>query len=716
MLLHYRVIAKLGQGGMGAVYKAEDQRLGRLVAIKQLAEIGIGDRTIARKRLVQEARAASLLNHPHLVTIYAIEEADHGAFIVMEYVDGESLAQLIARGPLSAGRASAIGMEVADALACAHRAGIIHRDIKPANIMVTARGAKVLDFGVAKSTTPSSQSIDQLTSPGALVGTLPYMSPEQLQGGPLDGRSDVFSLGSVLYEATTGRRAFPGTDLAALVEQITAREPVWPRALVPALPPAFESVVMHALAKSPARRFAGAAELVLALRGCIHADASTVEVSAVPAPPPARAQLSSVAVLSFVDLSVAKDQAYLCDGIAEEIVTALTQVEGLRVSARSSSMHVKASSSDARTVAMRLGVDAVLEGAVRKAGDRLRVTVQLVDAADGYQRWSQRFDGALGDVFAIQDDIAAGVATALRGITTSGVQRALRKRETTPEAYEHFLRGRRFMRMQTDASWPGCRKELERAIELDPDYAPAYAMLAQLNAWGAEWSSGGETARDAADRASQRAIELGPDLAESRVARGVVYSMRREYEAAAREFRAAIALEPRSFDAHYLYARTCFQMQLNEESLALFRRAAELQPEDFQSPMLAELPLLRLGRPAEAVEAQREGLRRAERLLELDPDNVRALSLGACALHAIGEDERALAWGARAVALAADDVAANINVGCLFARMGRKEEALAVLEKVFGRGVGKRDWVDHDPDYDSLRDDPRFQEMIAKLT
>jgi non-specific serine/threonine protein kinase len=709
--LHYRVLEKLGEGGMGAVYKAEDQRLERTVAIKRVARRAAVDDE-ARLRLLREARAASGLSHPNIVTIFAIEEDDEGAFIVMEYLEGETLATRIARGPIEPSSVVAIGIEIADALACAHAAGLVHRDVKPANVILTLRGpAKVLDFGIAKSERRDHSDGGAVTAPGMVVGTGPYMSPEQLRGQRLDGRSDLFALGAVLYEAATGARAFPGNDLATIVAQVMTLDPVPPRVLVPSLHEPLEAIVLRALAKEPARRFASATEMAAALRDVARQKTSReAHSSQTPAVAP-----SSIAVLSFLDLSAAHDQGYLCDGIAEEILTALTHVAGLRVAARSSSFAFKPDGADARAVGARLGVDAVLEGAVRKAGDRLRVTVQLVDVAGGYQRWAHRFDGAVADVFAIQDEIAASVATQLRGFLSTLSQNALRRPGTTPAAYECFLRGRKLVRGVTQTSMQRAESELRRAVELDPSYAPAYAALAQLHAWLAEWYGGGERVAEAADRASERAVELGPHLAESHVARGVVLAMRRDYASAEQEYQEALRINPQSFDAFYYYARVCFQTGKDEQAAELFRRGGEVQVEDFQCPILRVMPLKRLGRPEEAEASGREGIRRAERLLEIDPNDARALSLGGTHLASTGDTKRALEWMRRALAVAPDDPSVHFNAACLFLRLGEQEAAFASLEKSLGRGFGKRDWVDHDPDFDSVRDDPRFKALLTKI-
>jgi tetratricopeptide (TPR) repeat protein len=342
------------------------------------------------------------------------------------------------------------------------------------------------------------------------------------------------------------------------------------------------------------------------------------------------------------------------------------------------------------------------------------VTVQLVEVAGGSPRWSHRFDGTLDQVFEIQDEIATSVATALRGMLSTEERDALRRPGTRAEAYEHFLRGRLLLRAVTRTSSDAAEREFRQAIEIDPSYAPAYAGMAQVHSWRAEWMAGGATEQEAADRASQRALELGPELAESHVARGDVLSIGGDYAGAERAYREAIRLNPGSFDAHYRCARAYFGWGKLEEAVALYRRGAEIQPEDFQCPLLAELPLRRLGRLDEAIAINREGLRRVVRQLALDPNDSRALSLGASSL-AEEDPAKALEWVARAVVLAPDEPSVTVNAACMYARMGKKEEALSLLSESFGRGFGKRDWVENDPDYDSLRDDPRFQALMAKL-
>jgi len=426
--------------------------------------------------------------------------------------------------------------------------------------------------------------------------------------------------------------------------------------------------------------------------------------------------ISAIAVLPFADMSPDRNQDYLCEGLAEELINALTHVDGLRVAARTASFQFRAAGADVREVGRHLGVGTLLEGSGRKAGDRLRVTVQLIEVATGYHRWSQRFDRMLDDVFAIQDEIAESVATSLRGgVLTGREKQALLRPQTGVGAYEYYLRGRQHLPRLTRPHLETSGGMFERAIELDAGYGPAWAGLAMVHATLYEWYGATEDDLVTAERASQRALALAPELAEAHVARGCALSLSRRYEEAAREFEDAIRLNPNLFDAYYYFARTSFACGEVERSAELFRKAADVRQEDFQSSMLLGQSLRMLGRHDEGRDASREGLRRAEHVLVLNPVDGRALSMGAVHLLEDGQTARALEWSQRALELYPDDMGTLVNGACLRARLGLKEEALELLERSFARGWGKRDWVEHDPDYDIMRDDPRFKRLLAKL-
>lgn len=440
----------------------------------------------------------------------------------------------------------------------------------------------------------------------------------------------------------------------------------------------------------------------------------TPEPAALPSSPaPA---ISAVAVLPFLDISPARDQDYLCEGLAEEVINALTQIDGLRVVARSISFQFRGTGGDVREIGRHLRISTLLEGSVRKEGQRLRVTVQLVDVSTGYQHWSQRFDRHLDDVFAIQDDIAESVATRVRrGLITSEEKQRLVRPQTSAAAYEYYFRGRQHLPRMTRPDLERSAALFQQAIDVDPRYGPAFAGLAMVHATLYEWFGASDEDLARAERASQQALKTAPGLAEAHVARGCALALSRRYDEASEAFEQAIALNPHFFEAYYYFARTAFASGKIAQSADLFRKASDVNQDDFQSPCLLRQSLQMLGRSEEAAIAAREGIRRAERILTLNPVDGRALSIGSVALFADGQRMRAFEWSDRSLELYPDDTSVLVNAACLRARAGDKERALDLLERIFGRGWGKRDWVEHDPDYDSVRDDPRFERLLQKL-
>ena len=426
---------------------------------------------------------------------------------------------------------------------------------------------------------------------------------------------------------------------------------------------------------------------------------------------------STIAVLPFKDLSPDHDQDYFCEGLAEELIDALTHVDGLRVAARSASFALRDAPQDLPSIGRRLGVDAVVDGSVRKAGERLRITVQLIDVASGFHKWSQRFERELADVFAIQDEIAETVATILRGATLSGRERqGLRSTHTAVTTYEHYLRGRQGQRSMRKPELEHSREMFERAIALDASYAPAWAELTMVHAVLYEWWGASAHDLQQTERTSQIALELAPELADAHVARGFALVLHRRHEEAQVHFETAIRINPNLFEAYYYYARSSFARGEVRRSAELFARAAQVRVEDVQSPALLAQSLRMLGREDEAHAAAHESALRTVRALALNPLDVRALSLGSLSLYEDEQVELAMDCSQRSLSLFPEDSGVLINAACLRLRMGLKEEALQILERVFGRGWGKRDWVDHDPDYDPLRADPRFQRLLEKLS
>jgi serine/threonine protein kinase/tetratricopeptide (TPR) repeat protein len=593
----YELGPLLGAGGMGEVYRARDVRLGRLVAIKVLRPESASSRE-RLARFEQEARTASALNHPNVITIYDIGQVDETRYIAMEFVEGRTLRDLLENGPLPASRIVEYGTQMAEALAKAHAAGIVHRDLKPENVMVTPDGlVKVLDFGLAKLTRAEPVSTDgptAHTAAGILLGTVQYMSPEQARSPSVDHRSDQFAVGLILYEMATGRRAFPRDSVGGTIGAILYEDPE-PVALInPTLPEGLQRVIATCLRKQPHERFATTGDLARALAalrvrpGTFESRLDTV-VMAETAPVP---QQASVAVLPFVDMSPQKDQEYFCDGMAEELINALSQIPGLRVVSRTSSFQFKGRADDARTIGQRLGVRTLLEGSVRTAGERMRIGARLTNAADGYQVWASQYDRELKDVFAVQEEIAGSILAALR-VTLGAADAAplVAPQTGAPEVYKLYLKGRHEWNKRTEDGLLRSLEYFQEAIDRDPGYARAHAGLADsyalLGVYGIRPPSEVmPKARATAVRALEEAVDVAPGgkadagLAAVHTTLGCVKAVYDwSWAEAERHFRQAIALDPRYPTAHQWYAMNFLvPMRRFEEAASEIRLAQDSDP------------------------------------------------------------------------------------------------------------------------------------------
>lgn len=696
---HFKLLEKLGKGGMGIVYLAEDIKLKREVAIKFLPHHISADKE-ELKRFEIEAQAAASLNHPNITTIFSIEEVGENVFIVMEYINGEELKDKIKTSPIPTDEGINIAIQIAEGLEAAHKKGIVHRDIKSGNIMINNDGkVKIMDFGLAKIGKGA-----HVTKIGSTIGTIAYMSPEQTRAEELDQRTDIWSFGVVLYEILTRQLPFKADYDQAVIYSILNENVENILTTHNNIPMGFDAILNKLLAKKREERYQKMSEVISDLNNLAGKNRKDSENLVIDS-------RSSIAVLPFSNISADPEQEYFCDGISEEIINALAQVNNLRVIARTSAFSFKGKNLDVREIGKTLDVKTLLEGSVRKAGNRLRIITQLVKVSDGSHLWSNRYDRVLEDVFSIQEDIAKNVATSLKGFLTSEEEEVIRRPETIIEAYEYFLKGRQlFHNLLLDEA----KNMFMQAIDLDSNYAPAYAGLADVHSWHYEWEGGKDTDLLAAERNSLKALALAPNLSESHSSRGFVLSLGERYDKAEQEFNEAIRLNANSFDAYYLYGRASFARGQIEKSAELFLKASEVRKEDFQSMVLASQSLRMLGKD-EKKEILREGINRARKQLELNPNDRRVLSLGSTDLFELGERKEAFEWINKALKLYPEDSGVLINGVCLYAKDGNKEKALDLLELAVRKGFGKRDWIEHDPDYDSLKNEPRFQALLSKL-
>ena len=651
--------------------------------------------------MVNEARSAASLRHPNICTIYDIEDAPDGqTFISMAYLEGRSLRDRIHEGRLSVDESIRIAAQVAEGLREAHAHGVVHRDIKSANILLTDRNeAVILDFGLAKL--PASGSVTETDS---FSGTVAYASPEQIRGDRVDHRTDLWSLGVVWYEMLTGALPFVGETMASSIHAVLETTPPSLRSLRADVPTGVERIVSRLMQKHVAQRMPDAATLLDEIRA-LAGGAST-----------APSKTPSIAVLPFANMSNDPEQTYFCDGIAEDIINDLTRIEGLRVAARTTSFAHRATSVDIREIGAQIGVDSVLEGSVRKAGNRLRITAQLIDVSNGYHIWSERWDRELADVFAIQDEIARATTAALRVKLTPRDEKVLANRGTNDlQAYDLFLQGRR----RIYEGQRGLRESvlfLKAAVERDPNFARAHAMLAMAGVFIAQFF-----AKEAEDmitpsrEAADRALELDPNLPEAHTAKAYLLALMGQLEEAERGYRKALELNPDLYEARYFYGRLLFPQKRWSELIEQWERALEIDPEEYQCSCLVVAVYRDLGWTAEQ---RRPALERAKQRVAAfvvrHPESPRAYYLGSGILFELGERDEGMKYVARALSVDPADPGVHYNVACTLAIAGERDRALHHIERAIDLGFVGMNWLSNDPDLISLRDEPRFKAAIAR--
>jgi len=781
---HYRIIVKLGAGGMGVVYKAEDTRLHRFVALKFLPD-NLAQDSLALERFRREARAASALNHPSICTIYDVGEQDGRAFIAMEFIDGEMLRHHIRGKPLPLNELQKLGIQVAEALDAAHSEGIIHRDIKPANIFVTRRGqAKVVDFGLAKlvpkgiaraDTDLAGEVADSTSIVGIISGTPSYMSPEQVRGDNLDSRTDIFSLGLVLYEMATGRQAFSGSTGGIIIEAVLTRSPVPVRNINPNIPPKLEEIINKALHKDREQRHQHAADILRELQelersvdstwrgakeatgsgpispaiqphstGDTQARSPTTQTASLRTPRVSKT-IDSLAVLPFENAGRDPEHEYLSDGIAGSLINILATIPKLRVMAQSTVFRYKGRAIDPQEVGRELNVRAVLTGRIMQSGGSLRIGAELVDVPTGSRLWGSQYDRKPGDIFAVQDDIAKEISENLRLSLTRAEKKRLTKRQTDdPEAYRLYLKGRHHWNQWTEEGFYRAIEYFQLAVDKDPIYALAYTGLADsyvLLGWNSYLPP--KEAFPKGKLAALAALRLDPDLGEAHTPLAAVLWLHDwQWLEAQAEFKRSIALSPAHPTANHWYAECLMTMGHHAEAIAAMKKSQELDP-------LSLIISVAIGWAFYHARRYDDAIDQLHRTVELDPNYPVTRWILGLLLRRMGRFESAITEGEKGVGLSGGSPLMNAALAQTLATAGRKEQAIRILTELsklperkyvapyffagIHVGLGDPDrameclqqayeehshWLIYlhiDPGMDSLRSNPRFQDLLRRV-
>jgi serine/threonine protein kinase len=740
-LSHYRITEKLGAGGMGEVYKARDERLGRDVAVKVLRKDLATDAERLR-RFEQEARAASALNHPNIITIHDIGKHEGTPYIAMEFVEGKTLRELVSEGPLHTDKLHRFGTQIAEGLAKAHSAGIIHRDLKPENLMVTSDGyVKILDFGLAKLLpqpgvdSEGATITKEGTVAGAVMGTASYMSPEQALGKPLDARTDIFSLGAVLYEMATGKKPFSGETTAALFDQILHKAVAPPSSLNPALPRHFDKIVGRALEKDTGQRYPSVYEVLQ--------DLAAVDQGALSAQQPEK---RSIVVLPFEDISPGRDNEYFSDGLTEEIISDLSNIETLRVISRTSSMMLKDTKKDIKTIGKELDVQYVLEGSVRKAGNAIRVTAQLIDTKTDAHLWAKKYSGTLEDVFDIQEKVSRSIVDALKLKLSPEEEEKIAERPIeNVQAYDCYNQARLEIWRSTEESLDRATRLIKNGLNIIGDNELLYASLgiAYIHYMEMAYRTD-EYQLLKAEECADKVFELNPRSSYGHILKGRIHFKRWNVQGAVREIERALATDPNNVDGilmlPFLYAisgRTSAAKVPLEKLKAIdplspwphgmtgwvelfdgqFESAArsfttmhQMEPENSLYRYLCSMALAANGQVAEACSLVD--------LISKDTPRIHVAGLGTFMKHAWrGEADAALAALSPAwIEAARFDETFSWHVAAGYGLIGKREEALDWLENSINRGVINYPFfTDYCPWFENIRDEDRFKKLMERV-
>lgn len=774
---HYRILEKVGAGGMGVVYRARDEQLDRDVALKVLPSGTLSDDT-ARRHFRNEAMALAKLNHPNIETVYEFGSQDGLDFLVMEYVAGKTLADRLIRGTLPEKEVVALGIQIAAALEEAHERGIVHRDLKPENIAITAKGrAKILDFGLAKLLRPVSEGTTEFfTDSQAAAGTLPYMPPEQLLGDSVDARADIYTIGAVLYEMATDRRAFPEGLTSRLMDSILHQPPVAPRAINPRISTQLETIILKCLDKDPDRRYQSATELLVDLRRL-----ETPSSSYPPPPPsvwgrvakmttygaaglltlavglaatnvgglrdrllshPRSTQIRSLAVIPFDNLTGDAEQDYFADGMTEALITDLGQIQALRVISRTSVMRYKGARKPLDQIARELNVDAIVEGSVSRSGGLANVTARLVYGPTDSQLWSRSYQRELQNVLIMQGEVASAIVHEIDvTLTPQEKMRLTSGRQVDPAAQEAYLKGRYHWHKGSAEETRKAREYFEQAVRVDPLYAASYAALAAYYSVSTDLP-----AKEAIPKAKEyavKALELDDALAQAHTAlAGIKFYGDWDWAGAEIEYKRALALNPNDAETHRTYSSCLLGLGRFDEALLEVRRAQQLDP-------LSLFTSVNVGWTFYFVRQYDRAVEKCQQALELDANSDGAHACLGHSYRAKGMREQAISESERAVALSGRAPARMVGLARAYAAFGKRAEARKLLEELRGRaghgyvspyyfamiytalgeeqqalaaldqGYAERDryltWLRVDDAFDPLHKEPHFQDLLRRI-
>jgi serine/threonine protein kinase len=716
---------------MGEVYLANDTKLDRKVALKILPS-EVGEDTEDRvRRFMQEAKAASALNHPNILTIYEIDEVDSEQFIATEFIDGDTLRDRIRRGDLTTVEALEIGVQVASALSATHSVGIIHRDVKPDNIMLRHDGiVKVLDFGLAKlsrerettdtnSRAPTERFFN--TAAGTVMGTANYMSPEQARGLEVDARTDIWSLGCVLYEMISGRQAFHGPTTMDVMSGILNRDP---ESLLPHLPDGpreLDRVVLRALRKDREERYQTIKDLLIELKDLkreletpsqrFFTTRSSGGMTAESVPE------KSIAVLYFENMSAEKDSDYFCAGMTEDIITDLSKIQELKVVSRTDVLPFRNKEVNTRHVGDALRINYILDGSVRKSGNRIRITAQLISVRDGYQLWAERFDRLVEDIFDLQNEVSQKIVDALKVSLTEAERQLLAQKPTDDlRAYDFYMRGRELLYLKGRRNTENAIKMFESAIAIDSRFGNAHAGLAEAYSSMYEWYDGNSMWLSKAIEVNQKALELEPRSLEAKFGIAMVYFHHRRFSESKRTIDEILKENAEFFPGHLRLGMIAEFSNDVETALKHYQRAAELKPYDEDAYIFLTGVYKRQGDIAAAEHAALKVIEITSRKLEASLDDIIVMSRLAEAYARFGSREEANATLRRVLELEPNDGLAVYNCSCAYALMGEKSASLILLRRAFAIGFrAVAHWVRADSAFDGIRGDEEFQSLLVEM-